>query len=131
MLKERKFLYSSYVYYNDNTIADILNNELLCEINETDSSFTVFIAESGCSKETKELVGNYAANTINHLLYKTIPFDFYHHLNKIDSIISDDSCSVWFDPEGTLLLEKNVLSLETKNLFFQSLSDILKNIFPK
>jgi len=131
LLQERKFLYSSYIYYNDNNINDILDNELLCEINETDSAFVVFIPDLYCSEETKKLAGNYAANAINNPLYKTIPFDFNYHLDKIDSIISDDSCSVWFDKEGVLLFDRSVPSSMKLNLFAQSLSDILKNVFPK
>lgn len=131
LLQEQKFLYSSYVYYNDNNITDILDSELLCEINETNSSFAVFIPDLHCSEETKILVGNYAANAINHPSYKTLPFDFNYHLNKIDSIISDDSCSIWFDNKGTPLIDTDFVSPITLNLFSQTLSDILKIVFPK
>jgi len=121
LLQEQKFLYSSYVYYNDNNITDILDNELLCEINETNSSFAVFIPDLHCSEETKILVGNYAANAINHPSYKTIPFDFNYHLNKIDSIISSYAA----------LRRENISLEQLENLFAQhqhSLDDLNREI---
>ena len=129
--KKRKFLYSSYVFYKDSDITDILNNELLCAINATDSSLAIFIPDSSCSDKTKECIGNYAAHMINNPIYKTIPFDFRYHLNKIDSIISDDSCSVWFNEEGTLCSDRVILPSMSLNHFSQSLSSILNIAFSK
>ena len=124
-LKKYKFLYSTYLYYSDINAADILNNELLCEINESDSSFAVFIPDETCSDDIKAKISDYTINMINQPVYKTIPFDFSYHLKKIDSIISEDSCSVWFDENGSLIFDKNA------NHFTQSHSCILHNVFPK
>ena len=124
-LKKYKFLYSTYLYYSDINAADILNNELLCEIIESDSSFAVFIPDETCSDDIKAKISDYTINMINQPVYKTIPFDFSYHLKKIDSIISEDSCSVWFDENGSLIFDKNA------NHFTQSLSCILHNVFPK
>ena len=130
-LKERELLYSSYMYYNDNNLTDILNNELLCSVNETDSSFFVLISDPICSNETKKQVADYVTNTISFPRYKTLPFDFYYHLNKIDSIISDDSCLAWFDKSGLLLSENASVPSEKLNHFTHSLSSILNSAFHK
>ena len=130
-LKERELLYSSYMYYNDDSLTDILNNELLCSINETDSSFVIFIADRTCSTEAKEQVADYVTNTINFPKYTTLPFEFYYHLNKIDSIISDDSCLAWFDKSGLLLSKDVSVNAKKLNHFTHSLSCILNSAFPK
>lgn len=117
--------------YNDNNLTDILNNELLCSVNETDSSFFVLISDRTCSNETKKQVAYYVTNTINFPRYKTLPFDFYYHLNKIDAIISDDSCLAWFDKSGLLLSENASISSEKLNHFTRSLSCILNSAFHK
>lgn len=124
VLQNRNLLYSTYVYYNEKDISDILNDNLLCSLNETHSIFAFFFAEETCSAESKELVSKYVIKTRYAPTYKTLPFEFLYDTQRLDKIISEDACSAWFDKN------RNLLS-KPLNHFTNSLTEIFKIAFPK
>lgn len=126
LLQHKKLLYSAFIHYREEDVEDILSGELLCTLKETNSLFIFLHSEQTCSAESQKLVGRYSLETRNSPTYKILPFEFSIDNQRIDSIISDDSCSVWFGKEGTLLQKDTNL-----NHFTHRLSDILKTAFPK
>lgn len=131
-LQKRNLLYSTYVYYNEKDIPDILDEELLCSLNETNSVFAFLFSEETCSEESRNLVSRYVMEARCAPTYKTLPFEFFYDIQRLDSIISSDSCSVQFDKNGNLLLNNTQVSTsEQLNHFTHSISDILKTAFPK
>lgn len=131
-LQSRKLLYAAYVCYDDETVSDILNNELLCSISETNALLAIFLPLSTCSEEGREKVSAYAAESRNSPIYKTLPYDYFHDNRTIDCIISSDSCTIWFDTSGKLLNRKMQDQLpEHADLFNTSLEQILKTTCAK
>lgn len=128
-LQKQGFLYSAYHYYDDTDVSYIMNDDFLCSLNETGSAFAVLFPSETCSETAKIQVRNYVEDAINSPTYSILPFEFFHYNAKIDSIISDDSCSVWFDKAGNLMTDNTEVT--KLNHFTHSLNDILKAAFPK
>lgn len=132
ILREQGFLYSAYLYYEDKLLDNILNNELLCAINETLSVFAVLFPTSHCSDNVRRKVENYVMDAIHSPEYKTIPLEFLHVIQRIDEIISTDSCLVSFQQDGTIsYIYKNGTMTSKLSHLTCTLSDILSDIFPK
>lgn len=125
VLQNRKFLYSSYFHYSAEDVDDICSNEILCSIDSTNSVFAFFLPEESCTKNNLQNVCKYTEKTLHNPTYKTLPFEFIADNRRINSIISEDSCTAWFLQSGQL---KEHLQF---NHFNQSLSKIFKTAFPK
>lgn len=125
-LQRRKFLYSSYLCYDEKMIPSIINDDSLCSINETNSLFVILFADCSTPLASQHMVFEYTQNSIKTPHYKTLPFEFMHDNEKIDSIISEDACNVWFDSNGTLQ-NSNVNKNYTSSLLY----DLLRCTFPK
>jgi len=131
-LKEQGFLYSTYVYYDDTDVSNILSDDLLCTLNETDSLFAVLIPAQNCSETERAKIIDYVEYRIHNPSYKIIPFEFFYDIQRIDEIISQDSCSACFHPDGSLVsFEAGEIKKTDLNHFTNSLKDILKSAFPK
>lgn len=125
VLQNRKFLYSSYLHYNTEDVNDICSNEIICSIDSTNSVFAIFLPEESCTKNNLQNVCKYTEETLHNPTYKTLPFEFISDNRRIDSIISEDSCTAWFLRSGQLKEHWRL------NHFNQSLSEIFKTAFPK
>lgn len=131
-LQSRKLLYAACVCYDDETIPEILNGELLCSINETNALLAVFLPLRTCSEEGRKNVSAYAVESRNSPIYKTLPYDYFHDNRTIDCIISSDPCTIWFDISGKLLIREMQNQLpERATLFNTSLEQILKTTCQK
>lgn len=125
VLKNRNFLFSSFLFYRTEDCDSICSNELLYCINTTNSAFAFFLPEESCDNNVLLKVCKYTQDTLKNPICKTLPFDFIGDNKRIDSIISDDACCAWFWADGTLS------ALSSLNHQKQSLSDILRTAFPK
>lgn len=131
-LQQREFLYAACVCYDDETIPEILNDELLCSINETNALLAIFLPLRTCSEEGRKKVSAYAIESRNSPIYKTLPYDYFRDNRTIDCIISSDSCTIWFDTSGKLLNRKMQDQLpEHATLFNTALEQILKTTCQK
>lgn len=131
-LQQRRLLYSVYINYEERDIDAVLNGDFLCTVNETNAVFSFFFSDKTCSEESKKLIQEYVIQTRNSPIYKTLPFEFFYDNERLDSIISGDPCSVWFDQKGYLVSNVSHLPNPKRlNLFTHRLSDILISAFPK
>jgi len=131
-LQERRLLYSAYITYDEHLVSDILNDEILCSMNETNAVFAFFLPSVTCSLQIQHLVQNYTMENRSSPSYKMLPIELSWEIKRIDSIISDDSCSVWFDSEGNLLsTDIQMTDPKALNHFTHKLFDIFKAAFPK
>lgn len=127
LLRSQGFLYS--VYYN-NEMADfntVLFDEILNDTENQNAVFTVLLSQNSRLEESESLY-QHIRKIRAEQRYRTIPFDFIHDNCFIDSIISDQICSIKFTSNGIChsLIDNKVY--ENCNLFQTLLYDILKTV---
>lgn len=130
-LRSRRFLYSVWHTYSESDVDSVLSGSFFRDPEKLHSAFTGFLAEPGCPEEVRQTVYQYLVKTRNNQQYPTVPWDIENDSRFIDSIISEDSCSAGFDPEGYLCTSQGRVEGASCNIFRQPLSAILKQAFPK
>lgn len=124
-------LYSVFYEYDDSNPEHILSGELLAETEQVHPVFTALLAHKDCSQETQQAVYEYVRQTRAEQIYLTIPWEVAYDSCFVDTIISEDDCSLGFDAEGmiyTMYKRRTDLDL---NLFRNDLKTILRQAFPK
>lgn len=127
LLRSQGFLYS--VYYNNempNFSIDLLD-EILSDTENQNAVFTVLLSQSSCLEES-EILYQHIQQIRAEQRYRTVPFDFIHDNCFIDSIISDQICSIKFTSNGICHSLTDNKVYENCNIFRDSLCDILKTI---
>lgn len=127
LLRSQGFLYS--VYYNNempNFNMELLD-EILSDTENQNSVFTVLLSQPSRMEESEALY-QYIRQIRAEQKYRTVPFDFICDNCFIDSIISEQICSIKFTSNGIChsLIDNKVY--ENCNLFHDSLYDILKAV---
>ena len=130
-LREQGFLYSVYVPYGEEDAGMITSGGMLYCTEALHPVFTFFIPDFSCPKNIQQVIYNYIKNTRIKQKCHTIPLDLIYDNLCIDSIISNDACTAFFDSNGYLFdISKGILNPDYC-LFKDRLSDILKASFPK
>lgn len=127
LLRSQGYLYSVF-YNNENPDFDTKQlDEILSDTENLNSVFTVLLSWS-LHPQTTTALYQYVQQLRSAQKYRTIPFDFIHDTNFIDSIISEQVCSIQFTADGIChsLVDNKVY--QSCNLFCNSLCDILKTI---
>ena len=130
LLRSRKFLYSISYYYDEKDIKKIINDELLIETENLYSVFTLLYSKPTSFKEVSSAY-QHVLHTRAAQKYKTIPFDIIYDNYWIDSIISDQPCSLFFTRSGTCYSLTDQILYENYNYFTNTLFDILKKVSPQ
>ncbi|MGM9586451.1 MAG: hypothetical protein ACI3VA_03080 [Candidatus Limivicinus sp.] len=130
-LRSRRFLYAVWYTYDASDLDSILNGAFFRDPEQLHPAMTGFLAEPGCPEEVRQTVYQYLVKTRNSQQYPTVPWDIENDRRFVDSIISEDSCSAGFDPEGYLCTSQGRVEGASCNIFRQPLSAILKQAFPK
>lgn len=127
LLRSRGFLYSVFYNIEEPCFDTEQLDEILSDTENQNAVFTVFLPQLSHSKQETSLY-QYIRQLRAAQKYRTIPFDFIHDNYYIDSIISEQACSIKFTASGTCysLIDNTVY--EGCNLFRSSLYDILKAI---
>lgn len=131
LLRSGRFLYSMFHTYGKSNLDSILNGEYLKDAKHLHPVFTAFLADPDCPGDVRESVYKYINQVRREQIYPTIPWDVLEDSRFVDSVISGDSCSVEFDPDGYLHTSGNCLQRLNHNIFHQPLTDILRLAFPK
>lgn len=131
LLRAKGHLYSIFFSYRERDIAGIVNGNLLCDTEVMHPIFTAFASSPSCPLEKQEDIYQYILKTRSQQIYRTIPFDLVQDSRFIDGIISEEACSIKFDPKGNLYPLPRDSKVEHYNCFTQPLSQILKLIAPK
>ena len=122
LLRSRKFLYSVLYNYEEHDKDAILTGQTLMELETLHPIFSFFKANLSSSADVQDEIYHYIRDSRLEQNFQTLPFDIIYDNLFIDSIVSADSVSLFFDTDG-----KSV----SGNLFDMSLLDILKVQFPK
>jgi len=130
LLRSRKFLYSISYSYKEQDVAKIINDEILHDTENLHSAFTLFYSKIGSFTEPSS-VYQYILQARDSQNFKTIPFDIIHDNYWIDSIISDQPCSVFFTQNGDCYSLTEQILYENCNYFNNTLFDILQKVAPQ
>lgn len=130
LLRSRKFLYSIFYSYKEQDIKKIINDEILNDTENLHSAFTLLYSHAYSFMEYSP-VYQHILQTRAAQTYKTVPFDIIHDNHWIDSIISDQPCSVFFTQNGDCYSLTDQTLYENCNFFNNTLLEILKKAAPQ
>lgn len=131
LLRRKKLLYSTYLFYTDADERKIISGELLLSTQQLHPVFTILISKMGYSGETRENIYEEIKQMRKEQRFRTVPWEIFYDSNYIDGIISNESCSAGFDANGHLYTCQGKRNKECFCLFQNDLSQILKRAFPK
>lgn len=124
-MRELGLLYSVWYEYGIQDTETILNGDLFYSTQQLFPIFTALVSERNCPDSVQRLVHQTMVRARGDQIYRTVPWEMQEDNKLIDSIISDDTCTVTFEPDGSLA------DSGTLNLFTHSLTDILSQLYPK
>lgn len=130
-MRDMGLLYSVWYEYGAEDTQAVLNGDLFYSAQQMMPVFTVLVPGGDCPESVQRLVHQTAASVRGDQNYRTIPWEMRGDNEWMDAIISDDSCSVTFEWDGSLAGEKRSSSGSTFNLFEHSLEDVLRQMYPK
>lgn len=128
LLRSRNFLYA--VFSQRQKLKEEMINEILYDAENLHAAFTIFLSQPASFEEPAP-VYQHILRTRAEQKYRTVPFDIIHDNYWIDSIISEQACSVFFTKNGSCYSFINQTMYENYNLFHNTLFEILKNVTPK
>jgi len=129
LLRSQGFLYSIYYTYQTSSLNADKLDEILSDTENQNAVFTLLLSQPTQSQsESSEMIYQCIKQTRSEQKYRTVPFDLIHDNCFIDSIISDQICSIKFASDGTChsLIDNRIY--ENCNVFHHSLHDILKTV---
>ena len=116
--------------YKDNSVENIINDEIFHDTENLHSAFTLLYSKTHSFAKPSP-VYQHIVQTRDSQVYKTVPFDIIHDNYLIDSIISDQPCSLFFTQEGNCYSLTDQTLYENCNYFNNTLFDILKKVAPQ
>ena len=130
LLRSGKFLYSISYSYEEQNMEKIIRNEILHDTENLHSAFTLLYSKT-YSLTKPSPVYQHIRQTREAQDFKTIPFDIIHDNYWIDSIISDQPCSIFFTQNGDCYSLTNQTLYENCNYYNRTLFEILKKAAPQ
>jgi hypothetical protein len=130
-LRDMGLLYSVWYQYGQRDTETIINGDLFSSTQQLLPAFTALVPDKNCSEEVRRLVYQTVKQARNEQIYSTIVWELQGDSCLIDSIISGDACSIYFDKDGDLCDWNKKYESEYHNLFRSSLIDILTSACPK
>ena len=129
-LREKGFLYSVYMLYEEKDVPSIVNDELLYDIEALSPAFT-FLWSASCPEALQKSVGDYAVRAREMQNHRTVLFDLLFDSRRIDHVISEDCCTAFFDAQGRLFSDPFHGPYAAGTFFNASLAEIFRAAFPK
>ena len=129
-LRDMGLLYSVWYQYDSPDAEQIVSGDLFCSAQQLHPIFTTLVPNPECTDEVQQRVYQTVQEARSDQRYCTIPLELVQDNCLIDSIISDDVCSVYFDKDGNLYNGNGKLCRFHQNLFKRALADILLSAYP-
>ncbi len=130
-IRDNGLLYSAYYTYSQEDIESIKNGDLFYSIQQTHPIFTVLLAQPDCPEPIQNTAHQTIVQARNEQNYQTVPWEFYFDNRLIDKIISDDTCSAWFDSCGKLYSQTVEKHKANCNLFDMGLLASFQSAYTK
>lgn len=131
LLRAKNYLYSLFVSYEESDIPELINDDILSDAELLHPIFTAFMPAPSCSEKTRKQVHQYLTDTREAQTFRTIPWDLLYDTETIDSVISENACTLHFQENGIIAPYIPSSAPEPLSFFTQSLADILKQFSPK
>jgi len=131
LLRSKSMLSSVAYSYQASDMHSIHDGALLSDLESLRPVFTALIPALTCTADVLKAIAQKVVELRVAQLHQTIFFDLYGDSRTIDSIISEDFCSLAFDENGHVILFEPNEQKENLNLFTNSLEDIFCALFPK
>jgi hypothetical protein len=132
-MRKNKMFFGLYKYYNDNNLDYIFSGKYIDDLRVTESTFVILIKEKDCSFDKQKMIYEYVVNSRIKENSPVFMIDFYGDVEKIDKIISSDSCFLSVDNSGRVKT-CNLYSEPTEykyNIRISSIEHILSNSVQK
>ncbi len=123
-LRKAGILYTCHFLYTDANAPEILDDSLFYMMELYNPAFAVLIPKKECSADTRRMVSDYVEKVRNEQNHRLVVWELEADNRRVDGIISDDACGVFFDAEGQLWGTEY-------NIYQTPLQNILKMTFPK
>lgn len=123
-------LYCIHEFYNNYNAAGLFNDEKLKLYDTVGVAFVSAVPINECSEETRKKVNKQVLNMRLGQKYPYFAIDFAADMTEIDHVISDDTCWVSFDADGTVSSSTGIYSGEEYSIASHSLSEILCRVTP-
>ena len=130
-LRERGLLYSVWYQYDQSDTETIVSGDLFSSTQQLSPVFTVLVPRRDCPDEVRRTVCQTVKQVREEQTYRTLAWELQGDNCLVDSIISGDTCSVYFDDDGNLCDWNRKFESEHRNMFQSSLSDILMSACSK
>lgn len=130
-LRKRALLYSVWYLYGPDDTAALQNGDLFDAMQQLTPVFAVFISQRDCPEAVQNLAHRSVQCARNAQTIRTILWEMRGDNRLIDTIISDDACSVYFDEKGDLFDQNRPIKSPPNNLFQDSLTNIFRSAYPK
>ncbi len=131
MLHTLNFPCSIYDTYTDKNVDAIINGTYFSRAEKMHPIFSVLIAASDCSANTRKIVSDYVESVRKKQQFQTLAFELATDCTRIDSIISTDACMAYFDMYGNLHTKEGHKKELCFNILENDLLDIFQLTFPK
>lgn len=131
LARERGLLYSVYHCYCAGDTEAITSGTMFHGIERLHPVFTILLSTPGCPDAARREVYEYVQRARNEQLFQTLPWEVAFDGSFVDSIISQDACSIGFDEAGQLITLYEKKPQECLNLFHNDLPLILQRATPK
>ncbi len=127
LLRSQEFLYSVFYPIEEPDFDTEQLDEILSDTENQNAVFTVLLSQPSRLEKAETLYQS-IQQIRSEQKYHTVPYDFIYDNCAIDSIISNQACSIMFTSNGDCLSLIDNKLYENCNIFCESLYDILKSI---
>lgn len=134
-LCSRGMISSLFVKYNEENVESLADSAVLRDIEQISPLLCVLTAEKGCSPEAQKKAAEFAADIRISQKYPFVMWEYVHDGMFVDTIISEDPCSAYFDSEGDFHAHfhsyPDGADVKERNFHRSSLRSILSGAFYK
>ncbi|MCD8146277.1 MAG: hypothetical protein LUD84_03165 [Clostridiales bacterium] len=130
-LRQRRMLYGAYLPYRRSEAAQVVCDSTLQDVSVLHPGVTIFLPLEPDEGETGAADYQFVLTARNEQKYRTLPFEMWGDIRRIDSIISDEAVVASFDGEGQLSLSGTDQPFEGLSFLEKPLAEILSAAFPK
>lgn len=130
MMKSKKQMYCIHRFYDDDSALGLFAEDKLKFYDDIGAPFVCMIPLKDCGEESRKVVNQKVLDIRFGQKYPYFAIDFAADMTEIDHIISDDTCWVLFDSNGTVISSTGTYSGDKYNLSSVSLKEILCKVTP-
>ena len=130
-LRDLGLLYSVWAPYGQKDLESIANGDLFYSVQQLSPIFTALLPERNCPDVIQQLVCQTVQQARKEQSYHTMLWELSGDNRLVDTIISGDACSVYFDADGNINDRNGQIRCMHRNLFESSLKDIFVDACPK